>query len=123
MLSVLRQRSFALLWFGQLISVAGDRLLFVALPFYIYQLTGSTLATGGMFIAQLIPSLLLGSVAGVFVDRWDRRRVMIVSDLLRGLLLLLLLLVHSADLLWLMYAVAFAQSAIGQFFAPARNAI
>ena len=123
MLTVLRQRNFALLWFGQLISMAGDWFLFIALPFYVYNLTGSTLATGAMFIAQLLPSLLLGSVAGVFVDRWDRRRVMIVSDVLRGLVLLLLLAVHSTDLLWLIYLVAFAQSAVGQFFMPAKNAI
>ena len=68
MLAVLRQRNFGLLWVGQNISMIGDWVLFVALPFYIYALTGSTLATGIMFIVQTLPRLFFGSVAGVFVD-------------------------------------------------------
>src|SRR6202140_1528925 len=72
MLAVLRQRNFGLLWVGQNISMVGDWVLFVALPFYIYALTGSTLATGIMFIVQTLPRLFFGSVAGVFVDRWNR---------------------------------------------------
>lgn len=123
MFNVLHQRNFTLLWFGQLISLIGDWVLFVALPFYVYELTGSALATGAMFIAQLLPRLLLGSVAGVFVDRWDRKRLMIIADVLRGLVLLLLLFVRSPEWLWLVYLVAFAQSAISQFFVPAKNAI
>src|SRR5713101_2598217 len=100
MLSVLRQRNFGLLWFGQLISIIGDWVLFVALPFYVYDMTGSALATGTMFAAQLLPSLLLGSLAGVFVDRWNRKRVMIGADVLRGCVLLLLLVVRSPEQLW-----------------------
>src|SRR5262245_23320257 len=123
MLTLLRQRNFGLLWFGQLISLTGDWFLFIALPFYIYNLTGSTLATGAMFAAQLLPGLLFGSLAGVFVDRWDRKRVMIVSDVLRGLTLLLLLVVQSAEWLWLIYLTTFLQAAIGQFFQPAKNAV
>src|SRR5712692_1752341 len=123
MFNVLRQRNFALLWFGQLISLIGDWVLFIALPFYVYELTGSTLATGVMFIAQLLPRLLLGSVAGVFVDRWDRKRIMIIADVLRGFVLLLLLVVRSPEWLWAVYLVAFVQSAIGQFFIPAKSAI
>ncbi|HEY3028636.1 MAG TPA: MFS transporter, partial [Bradyrhizobium sp.] len=123
MFAILRRRNFALLWFGQLISIIGDWVLFIALPFYVYDMTGSALATGMMFAAQLLPSLLLGSVAGVFVDRWNRKRVMIASDVLRGLVLLLLLVVRSPDQLWVVYLVAIAQSTIGQFFVPAKNAI
>lgn len=69
MLALLRQRNFALLWWGQLVSVCGDFLLSIALPCYIYDLTGSSLATGASFIANTLPRILLGSVAGVFVDR------------------------------------------------------
>jgi MFS family permease len=123
MLSTLRQRNFALLWIGQLISTAGDWVLFIALPFYIYDRTGSTLATGAMFMAQNVPRILFGSVAGVFVDRWDRRRTMIVADLSRAVILLPLLLVRSVDWIWLIYAIAFLQTTIGQFFLPAKNAI
>ena len=123
MLAVLHQRNFALLWFGQLISLTGDYVLIVALPFYIYQITGSALATGVMFLVQALPSLFLGSLAGVFVDRWSRRWTMIVADLARAGILLLLLFVHSRDLLWVIYAVALIEQIISQFFIPAKGAI
>ena len=123
MLTVLRQRNFALLCFGQLISLTGDYVLIVALPFYIYQITGSALATGIMFLVQALPSLFLGSLAGVFVDRWNRRWTMIVADLARAGILLLLLFVHSRDLLWVIYAVALIEQIISQFFIPAKGAI
>lgn len=123
MLAILRQRNYALLWIGQLISVFGDWVLLIALPFYIFDLTGSALATGAMFIVQTVPKVLLGSVAGVFVDRWDRKRTMIVVDVTRGLLLLPLLTVHSVHTLWIIYFAAFAQATIGQFFTPAKNAV
>ena len=123
MLVALRQRNFALLWFGQLISLTGDYVLIVALPFYTYQLTGSVLATGVMFLVQALPGLFLGSLAGVFVDRWDRRWTMIASDLLRAGVLLFLLLVRSRDLVWIIYAVAFTEQLISLFFIPAKGAI
>lgn len=123
MFAVLRHRNFALLWVGQLISLIGDWVLIVALPFYTYQLTGSVLQTGGMFLVETLPRVVLGSLAGVFVDRWNRRWTMITADLLRAGVLLLLLFVHTPSLLWLIYVVAFLQSVIGQFFTPAVSAI
>ena len=123
MLAVLRQRNFALLWAGGLISMFGDWLLFIALPFYIYDLTGSTLATGAMFIAETLPILLFGSIGGVFADRWDRKKTMIVAVLLRAALLLLLLAVRSPEWLWAIYLVVFIQSSVGQFFNPAKGAL
>src|SRR5205807_6431818 len=123
MFSALHRRNFALLWFGQLISLTGDWVLFIALPFYVFALTGSALATGAMFIAETLPRLFLGSLAGVFVDRWNRRRTMIVADVSRALILLLLLLVRSRDLVWIVYVVAFAETSISQFFVPAKSAI
>jgi MFS family permease len=97
--------------------------LLIALPFYIFDLTGSALATGAMFMAQTVPRVLLGSVAGVFVDCWDRKRTMIAADLSRAALILALLSVHSAGWLWLIYLVAFLQAVIAQFFTPAKNAV
>lgn len=123
MLAVLRQRNFTLLWAGGLISMLGDWLLFIALPFYIYDLTGSALATGAMFITETLPILLFGSLGGVFADRWDRKTTMIVADALRAALLLLLLAVQSPAWLWAIYLVVFAQSSIGQFFNPAKGAL
>ena len=123
MIAVLRRRNFALLWFGGLISMAGDWVLRIGLPLYIYQLTGSTLATGIMFMAGMLPSLLLGSVAGVFVDRWDRKRTMVIANLLLAVSLLPLLLVRSVEWVWIAYIAAFAQSCIAQFFDPAESAM
>jgi MFS family permease len=123
MVGVLRQRDFALLWFAGLISMTGDWMLAVALPVTVYELTGSALATGGILIANKILSLMLGSVAGVFVDRWDRKRTMVVANLFRGPILLPLLAVDSAEQVWIVYVVAAALSAVGQFFRPAENAL
>jgi MFS family permease len=122
-LHALRNRNFRLLFIGGLVSNLGDWFLFFALPYYVYTLTGSALATGGTFIAESLPSILFGSVAGVFVDRWDRRRTMIVADVLRAILLLGLLAVHSRETVWIVLAVTLAQSTIGQFFTPAKNAL
>src|SRR5262249_29780625 len=123
MLATLRQRNFALLWLGGLISFVGDWVLYIALPVYIYDLTGSALATGAMFIAQTAPRLLLGSLAGVFVDRWDRRRTMIVANMLSAAALLLLLPVRSIHDIWLVYLSAFLQASIALFFQPAESAL
>jgi len=122
MFSVLRNRNFALLWIGQLISLMGDFTLGVALPFYVLQLTGSVLQTGLKFIIETIPGVLVGPVAGVFVDRWDRRKTMIVCNVLQAVTLLFLLLVHSPRLLWLVYIVAFVQAVVSLFFSPAVSA-
>jgi MFS family permease len=123
MLKVLRQRDFGLLWFAGLISMTGNLMLFIALPITVYELTGSALATSGVLIVRLVPSLLLGSVAGVFVDRWDRKRTMVIADLVRAPVLLLLLTVDSSDQIWIIYVVGFVVSTIGQFFGPAENAL
>lgn len=123
MFAVLCKRNFALLWVGQFVSLAGDYMLYIVLPFYVFQLTGSVLQTGTMFVAETLPRILLGSFAGVFVDRWDRRWTMIISDLSRAIVLLLLLLVHSQNLLWLIYVVTVLQTTIAQFFTPAVGAL
>jgi len=123
MLSVLRNRDFALLWWGGLVSMLGNWMLFVALPIYVYQATGSTLATSLMFIAGAVPRVLLGTVAGVFVDRLERKRTMVVCNLLLALTLAPLLLVEGIGAVWIIYVVALVQSSIGQFFGPAENAL
>src|SRR3954447_24588931 len=105
MLVTLRQRNFALVWFGGLISLIGDRAMLVALPFYVYQQTGSTLGTAALFTASYLPMVLFGSVAGVFVDRWDRKRIMIVTNLIQACVMLPLLLVRSSAWIWLIYLV------------------
>lgn len=122
MLAILRQRDFAFLWTAAALSMLGTWVRFAALPVYVYEATGSALATGAMFVSSALPMLLLGSVAGVFADRWDRKRVMVVADVLRGLLLLPLLLVPATGWIWIVYLVGFLQETISRFADPAFNA-
>jgi len=123
MIATLRQRDFSLLWFAGLISISGNWMLQIALPVAVYTLTGSTLAVGGMLLAITLPGILFGSLAGVFVDRWERRRTIVIVNLLLALSILPLLLVHSVDRLWLVYVVSFVQSTLSQFFTPVENAM
>jgi predicted MFS family arabinose efflux permease len=122
-LSVLRRRDFALLWTGGLVSVAGDWVLNAALPFFVYEATGSTFATAGMIVARLAPSVLLGSVAGVFVDRWSRKRVLVSTNLVQAGVVALLLLVPAEGWLWVVFVVAAAQSVLASFSSPAESAL
>ncbi len=121
MFATLRQRDFALLWLAGLVSVAGDFAFLVALPLHVYRLTDSALATAGVFVAYFLPGVLIGSVAGVFVDRWDRKRTMVVADVARAFVLLPLLLLP--DILVAIYAVTAALGTIGPFFGPAESAL
>ena len=123
LLATLRNRNFALLWSGGLISMTGDWMLLVALPIYVYQATGSALATGAMFAAGLLPNVLFGSVVGVFVDRWDRKRTLVFGNVLLAFSVLPLLLVPQTGWLWVVYAVAFVQSCFGIFNEPAENSL
>ncbi len=113
--AVLRQRNFALLWSGGLISAIGDWMLLVGLPIYIYSLTHSIAATSGSFLAEQIPQILLGSVAGVFVDRWNRKWVIVITNLGLALGLIPLLFIHDASQVWLVYLVAVIESCLSQF--------
>src|SRR5262245_42471808 len=122
MVTLLKRRNFALVWSGGLISLTGDRVLSTALPFFVYEKTGSTLATGGMIIATILPHLLFGSIAGVYVDRWNRKQVMVAANVIRAVILLTLLLVPFGWL-WVVYAVAFLETTFAAFFNPAENAL
>lgn len=123
MLATLRQRNFALLWFAGLISYAGNWILIAALPVHIFERTGSTLAAGLIWIVYPLSGLLFGSIAGVFVDRWDRRRTMVGVNLLQAALLPFLLLGLRDDALWVLYAVAFAEGVLATFMYPAEGAL
>jgi MFS family permease len=120
---VLRIRDYRLVISGQLLSNLGDWLLLVAAPYYVFRLTGSTLATGLSMAAETVPALLLGPVAGVLADRWDRRRTMLAADLLRAATVALMLLVRHPGQVWLIYAALLVEGAFSQFFNPARQAL
>jgi len=119
---VLRRRDFTLIWLGGLISEIGDWLLLIALPVYVYMLTSSTLTMATVFILELVPAVAFGSLAGVLVDRWDRRVTMVTVAVAQGLLLLPLLAVQHSDQLWIVYLIAPVQALLAQLFEPARSA-
>jgi MFS family permease len=121
--SPLRRRGFALLWAGGLVSDLGDWTLLIGLPVFVFQLTGSALTTSTIFVAELIPALVVGQVGGVLVDRWDRRRILVLASVLQAVLLLPLLAVGSPDQLWIVYLVAAAQSGLARLCAPAYTAL
>lgn len=123
MIATLRNRNFSLLWTAGLISLIGNWMLIAALPFYIYEVTESALATSGWLIAYIVPGVLFGSVAGVFVDRWDRRKTMIGVSLLQAAVIPLLLLVQSPEMIWIVYLVGFIEATLSNFFMPAESAL
>lgn len=121
--AVLKRRNFALMWTGQLVSTIGSALTSLAASIYIYRETGgSALSVGLMLIATAAPSLLLGLVAGVFVDRYDRKRMMIVADLLRAVLVFLIPVLVPYNMIWL-YVMVMLTTAVGQFFDPAYESV
>jgi MFS family permease len=120
---VLRRRDFALLWTAGLVSVAGDWMLLAVLPYVVYDSTGSTVATAGMTVAEMLPGILLGSVAGVWVDRWDLRRLLLVVNLAQACVVALLALSGAVGLLTVVFVVAVLQSALSAFGLPAENAL
>ena len=120
--AVFRNRNFSLLWTGELVSTMGSALTSLAASIYIYRLTGSALSVGLMLMATAAPSLLVGLFAGVFVDRYDRKKIMIAADILRAILILLIPVLAPINVIWL-YVIVMLTSAIGQFFDPAHESI
>jgi Na+/melibiose symporter-like transporter len=117
----LAQPGVRLLLGAGLVSLSGDWVLRVGLAYYVYALTGSTVASAGMLLASFIPQIVLSSLAGVFVDRWDPKRTMVVTNLaLAGGLLPLLLVRHPRDV-WVVFVVVAWEGAVQQFFAPAEQ--
>ncbi|MGZ6317520.1 MAG: MFS transporter [Anaerolineales bacterium] len=120
--SVFRNRSFTLLWVGQLISGMGSALTTLAASILVFRLTGSAFSVGLMLIATAGPTILIGLMAGVFVDRYDRKRILLASDLLRGLLIFLIPILIPLDIAWL-YVIVALTSAVTQFFDSAHASI
>lgn len=119
---IFKNRNFRLLWLAQCISRFGDSLTSLALLILINKLTGSTVALATLAIVLILPQITFGLIAGVYVDRLDRRRIMIVSDTVRGIMVLGFMLVGTAGQIWLIYVIGLLQATIGAFFNPALGA-
>ena len=116
-------RSFRQVWLGQVVSQMGDWFDTIALYTIILRLTGSGRAVGLLLVARFVPSFLLGSLSGVVSDRFNRRSIMIISDLLRAVVVLGFLFVRRADQLWIIYFLTVLQLGLSTFFEPAKTAI
>lgn len=132
----LRQnRNWRLLWFGQAVSITGNYVFNTTVVLWIATIIAKDkswgpAAVGGVLVAASVPALVLGPAAGVFVDRWNRRRTMMTSDacctvLIASLLLLPTIGAHlsAGPKLGIIYAVVAAASCFAQFFSPARMAM
>src|SRR5215203_6775975 len=110
-LTILRNRNFRNLWIGQVVSQMGDYFAFLAIMVVVGSFSQdvgeTTQQVSGVLIASALPRLLFGVLAGVFVDRWDRRLTMLASDLIRPALTLAMIPAFMSKNLWMMYTLAF----------------
>jgi len=119
-LRVIRNPRYFPLWLGQIISNLGDTLNYVALVVLVFRLSHSGLAVSALVLTEIVPTLLLGPIAGVVIDRFDRQRVLIVVDSLRAVLVLVLALTH---VLWAVYLLAALLAVGSTLFNPALQAV
>jgi Na+/melibiose symporter-like transporter len=120
---VLRERrDLRLLLTANVVSLCGDWVLGIGIAYAVYDLTSSTLASAGTLLAAYLPQIVVGPIAGVFVDRWDRRRTMIGANLAMAVAVLPLVLITDASTVWLLYPLLILQSVVEVFFAPAEQA-
>lgn len=120
--AIFRNRNFSLMWTGQLVSTAGSALTSLAAGIYVYRQTGSAMSVAFMMMATAMPTLLVGLIAGVFVDRYDRKKIMVFCEYIRAVLIFTIPFLVVQDILWL-YIIVALTSAVGQFFDPAHESV
>jgi CRP-like cAMP-binding protein/sugar phosphate permease len=125
MFAVFRRRDFSLLWLAQLISTAGSALTDLAAGIYVYRETGSVLAVGLTLMVTAIPSLVVGLLAGVYVDRHDRRTILMVTCLIQAVVVGLIAVVIGIDAIAVpgLFALLLLNAGVKQFFDPAHDSI
>lgn len=117
--AALRKRSFIFLWLAEILSQIAMNMLNFILILVAYQLSTSNTVVSGIVLAFTIPAVIFGLLAGVYVDRWNKKTVLFVTNFLRASVLALLALFHNN--LFALYAATFAVSMITQFFIPAET--
>ncbi|MEM7031326.1 MAG: MFS transporter [Chloroflexota bacterium] len=116
-------KDYRYLWLAAVVSFLGDWFNTIASVIIVSRYTDAGLAVGGIFLARALPPFLLGPVAGVYADRFNRKHVMIFTDIARAIIVLGFLLVNSADRVWLIYVLTALQFAISSLFQPAQSAL
>lgn len=116
---------FAVFLGGLAVSKLGDAVYIFALPWIAYELTQSSVIMGTIYATEILPILIFGALAGVYVDRWDRRRLMMTADLLRAAIVALVPLLQFFGLLavWHLYVAAFSLALISLMFDVASTAV
>jgi MFS family permease len=115
-------RGFRMLWLGQVVSQMGDWFDTIAVYTIALRLTGSSRSVALIMVARFLPSVIMGPLSGVIADRFNRRSIMIVSDVMRALVVLGFLFVRRPDQMWLVYVLTVLQLAFSAFFEPAKTA-
>jgi len=120
---VRHNRNYRYLWLSQVVSLMGDWFTLIASASLVANLSGSGMAIGGLFLARMLPPFLFGPLAGVVADRYDRKKILIVSDLLRAAVVVNFLFIQSEANIWLLYVLTVLQLSISAFFEPTRAAV
>ena len=118
-------RNFFLLWQGQMVSVLGDALYDIALNFFVLEMTGSTVIMGTVMALVTVPRILLGPAAGVFVDRYDRKKLIVFGDVVRGVSVLFIALAAWNGFLeiWMVMLAAVISGICASVFNPAIESV
>lgn len=121
---LLRQNSnFRWLWGGQVVSLLGDWFNLIASAILIAELTGSGLALGVLFTIRMLAPFFIAPIAGICADRYNRKHLLIITDLARAVIVIGFLFVRDAGDIWLLYALTVLLFGVSGFFSPARSAI
>ncbi|MCI0346039.1 MAG: MFS transporter [Chloroflexi bacterium] len=123
MFSIFRKPSFRLMWSAQLVSTIGDALTDLAAAILVFQVTNSAFSVGLVLMVTALPTLAFGLIAGVFVDRYDRKRILLISNVLRGILVALIPIAFATWGLPAIYVIIFLAASVRQFFDPAWESV
>jgi len=125
MFAVFRKRDFSLLWLAQLISTAGSALTDLAAAIFVFRVTGSALAVGLTLMVTAIPGLIVGLLAGVYVDRHDRKRILMWTCLIQAVIVGAIAFVIGLDGIGIigLYGLLLLNAAVKQFFDPAHDSL
>lgn len=111
------------MWAGQLVSLLGDWFNIIASAILIHKITGSGLAVGVLFTIRMLAPFFVAPLAGIFADRYNRKNILIYTDIIRGIILIGYLFVKDKDDIWLLYILTTLLFGVSGFFSPARSAI
>ena len=118
-----RNPNFRYLWGGQVVSLLGDWFNLIASAILIAELTGSGFAVGVLFTIRMLAPFLIAPIAGIFADRYNRKHLLIITDIVRVFIVFGFLFVQDENDVWLLYTLTTLLFAVSGFFSPARSAI